>query len=83
MEKIGILDSIPYLLTAPSKHIWIDYDDEADVMYISFYKPQKADDSVMEDDVIYHYRDKKLVGITVLRASRTCRSDEENASGNS
>ena len=26
---LGILDSIPYLLTAPSKRIWIDYDDEA------------------------------------------------------
>ncbi len=30
-----------YLLTAPSKKIWTDYDKEAGVLYISFYKPQK------------------------------------------
>lgn len=48
---------------ATSKKIWTDDDDEADVLYISFYKPQKANDSVMEDNVIYHYRDEKLVGI--------------------
>lgn len=49
----------------------IIYDDDADVLYISFYKPQKANDSVMEDNIIYHYRDEKLVGITVLRAAET------------
>ncbi len=78
MAEVGILDSIPYLLMAPSKRIWIDYDDEADVLYISFYKPQKANDSVMEDNVIHHYRDEKLVGITVLRAAETYSFDKEN-----
>lgn len=69
MEKIsGVLDSLPYLLKMPSNRIWIDYDEEADVLYISFRKPQQANDSVMEDDIIYHYRDKELVGITILHA---------------
>ena len=69
MEKVvGLLDSLPYLLKMPSKKIWIDYDDEADVLYISFRKPQQANESVMEDDLIYHYHDKALVGITVLHA---------------
>lgn len=76
MAEVSILDSVPYLLMAPSKRIWVDYDDEADVLYISFYKPQKANDSVMEDNVVYHYRDGKLVGITVLRASEMYHSDE-------
>ncbi len=67
-KRINILDSIPYLLKMPSKRVWIDYDDEADVLYISFRKPQQANDSVMEDDIIYHYHDKKLVGLTVLHA---------------
>jgi uncharacterized protein YuzE len=71
MAETSILDSVPYLLKSPSNKVWMDYDEEADVMYISFYKPQNANDSVMEDNVIYHYRDKKLVGITVLRASET------------
>ena len=54
---------------AISRKIWIDYDDEADVLYISLRKPQEANDSIMEDDVVYHYQDEKLVGITVLRAA--------------
>ena len=71
MEKVAeILDSLPYLLRMPSKKIWIDYDDEADVLYISFRKPQQADDSIMEDDLICHYRAKELVGITVLHAKK-------------
>ncbi|MDY6863906.1 MAG: DUF2283 domain-containing protein [Thermodesulfobacteriota bacterium] len=71
MEKLAeILDSLPYLLKMPSKKIWIDYDDEADVLYISFRKPQQADDSIMEDDLICHYRGKELVGITVLHAKK-------------
>jgi len=77
MAEMSVLDSIPYLLMAPSKKMWIDYDDEADVLYISFHKPQKANDSIMEDNVIYHYRDEKLVGITVLRAAETYSSDKK------
>jgi uncharacterized protein YuzE len=50
--------------------MWTEYDDEADVLYISFRKPQEANDSVMEDDGnVYHYHDDVLVGITVLNAS--------------
>jgi len=52
----------------PSKRIWVDYDDDADVLCISFRKPQQANDSVMEDDIIYHYHDKDLVGLTILHA---------------
>jgi uncharacterized protein YuzE len=71
MATANILDSIPYLLAAPSNKIWTDYDNEADVLYISFRKPQQANDSVLEENAIYHYRDEKLVGITVLRAAET------------
>lgn len=68
MEQAGILESIPYLLKMPSKRIWVDYDDEADVLYISFRKPQQANDSVMEDDIISHYHNGELVGLTILHA---------------
>ena len=69
MEKVSnILESIPYPLKMPSKRMWIDYDEGADVLYISFKKPQQANDSVMEEDIIYHYHDKELVGLTILHA---------------
>ncbi|MEW5745411.1 MAG: DUF2283 domain-containing protein [Nitrospirota bacterium] len=69
MEKVNsVLDSLPYILKMPSHRIWIDYDEEADVLYISFRKPQQANDSIMENDIIYHYHDKELVGMTILHA---------------
>ncbi len=71
MAEMTILKLIPYLLTAPSQKIWVDYDEEADVLYISFRKPQRANDSTLENNIVYHYRDQTLVGITVLRASAT------------
>ena len=52
----------------PSNRIWIDYDEDADVLYISFQKPQHADESEMKDNIIYHYRGKGLVGITLVGA---------------
>ncbi len=62
---------IDELLKLAARQVWTDYDDSADVLYISFRKPQSANDSVMEtEDTIYHYRDDELVGITVLNASR-------------
>jgi uncharacterized protein YuzE len=61
---------IDQLLDLPARQMWTDYDAEADVLYISFHKPQQANDSILEDDGnIYHYRDGNLVGITVLNAS--------------
>jgi uncharacterized protein YuzE len=58
------------LLALPTRQMWTDYDAESDVLYISFRKPQQADDSIMEDDDnIYHYRGGELVGVTILHAS--------------
>ncbi len=60
---------IPLLLQLPSRHVLMDYDEEADVLYLSFEKPQQATDSVMgEDGNIYHYRGDRLVGVTILNA---------------
>ena len=62
---------VAHLLKLPYRHIWSDYDTEADVLYLSFRKPQGATDSIMESDGdIYHYRGKQLVGMTVLNASK-------------
>lgn len=61
---------IPMILNLHQPSLWIDFDEQVDTLYISFEKPQRADDSVMEDDGnIYHYRANDLVGITVLNAS--------------
>ncbi len=72
MEKVEIDNTIIKLLLEWKKpSVWIDYDKEVDVLYISFGKPQRADDSIIQDDgKIYHYRSESIVGITVPNASK-------------
>ncbi len=61
----------PHLLKFPHTKMWIDYDKKADVLYISFERPQKATDSEMtENGILLRYRKDNLVGITVIDASK-------------
>ena len=47
--------------------ISLDYDEEADVLYISFGKPREAKDSIeVEDGIIYRIADDEIVGITII-----------------
>jgi uncharacterized protein YuzE len=47
--------------------IGLDYDEEADVLYLSFGKPREAKDSVeVEDGVVYRIADDEIVGITII-----------------
>jgi len=50
--------------------VWADYDREADVLYLSFRKPQRAKKTVeMGDNVLIRTDDDEVVGITILNAS--------------
>ncbi len=43
----------------------------ADTLYVSFNRPQQATDSEMlENGVLLRYKDKELVGVTILDASK-------------
>ena len=47
--------------------ISLDYDEEADVLYISFGKTREAKDSIeVEDGIIYRITDNEIVGITII-----------------
>ena len=60
----------PKLLGLAQGRFWVDYDLEADVLYISFQRPQGATNSVLTDDgVVLRYHAEELVGITILDAS--------------
>jgi uncharacterized protein YuzE len=66
-----ILDTLPHLLRMPSKQVWFDFDEEADILYVSFERPQGATDSELtEDGVLMRYRGDQLVGVTVLNARK-------------
>ena len=60
MEALKILDR--------SEHVDWDYDEEADVLYLSFGKPRKAIGVDLGDGVVVRYDEKKkeVVGLTVL-----------------
>ena len=68
----GALSLARQLGELPATKLWLDYDAEAAVLYISIKRPQKATDTVEADggSILLHYRGKDLVGITVLDASK-------------
>ncbi len=67
-----ISGALPHLIRLPQGRAWIDYDDEADVLYVSLKRPQKATDTkfLADKGILLRYRGRKLVGVTVLDASR-------------
>ena len=69
IERISAL--VPHLLDIPYKKMWIDYDEEADVLYLNFKKPSRADDSELTDDgTVVRYENGQVVGITFLNARK-------------
>ncbi len=68
----NISEAVPHLIRLPDRKAWIDYDEDADVLYISLKRPQKATDTkVLSDNgILLRYRNKDLVGVTVLDASK-------------
>jgi uncharacterized protein YuzE len=58
------------MLRVPARHVWIDYDQEADVLYMSFRKPQRATKTVeLEDDILLRKDGRTIVGLTIMNAS--------------
>ncbi|MGR3309385.1 MAG: DUF2283 domain-containing protein [Candidatus Brocadiales bacterium] len=66
-----INELVPHVIKLPETKMWIDYDKEADVLYISFKRPQRSTDTEMLDNgILLRYKGDDLVGITVLEASK-------------
>ena len=67
-----ISEAVPYLIRLPTGRAWIDYDQEADVLYVSLRRPQKATNTELLEDqgILLRYRGKDLVGLTILDASK-------------
>ncbi len=72
METIpqAVFQAVPLLLNFPMRRFSVDYDSEADVLYISFRRPQRATNTkILDDGILLRYAAAELVGITVLDAS--------------
>ena len=58
------------MLKLPAQHMWLDYDKEADVLYVSFRKPHRATETIeLDDDILVRKDGKDIVGLTILNAS--------------
>lgn len=69
-SKLAVSDLVQMAQYGQDK-LFVDYDEEADVLYISFGKPQKAEDAVQgKDGIIRRKKGSKIVGLTILNASR-------------
>ncbi len=54
----------------PARNVWLDYDEEADVLYISFRKPQRATKTVeVDEDILVRKDGAEIVGLTIMNAS--------------
>jgi uncharacterized protein YuzE len=66
-----LLKAVSHLVKLPKTHMWMDYDTEADVLYVHFEeKPDSTHSEMRENGIIFDYRGGRLVGVTVLEASR-------------
>lgn len=70
-QALSLAQAVPFLIDFPASRYWVDYDREADVLYISFARPQQATDTDATDDgLLLRYRKNQIVGVTVLDASK-------------
>ena len=62
---------LPLLERLPERQLWCSYDEEADVLYVTFQRPPNVTDSEMTDeDVIVRYCGQQVVGYDILHASK-------------
>ena len=67
----NVLTFVPQVLQLHQKNIRLSYDEEADVLYLNFKRPSRADDSELPDnDVIVRYEGEEVVGMTIMNASK-------------
>ncbi|MBV7335099.1 DUF2283 domain-containing protein [Chloroflexi bacterium TSY] len=73
-----LLRALANFIRLPATKMWLDYDNDADVLYVHFEeKPSSTHSEMTNEGVILDYRDDKLVGLTILDASQRESSEPE------
>jgi len=71
LELDKVLTMVPKVLAMLFRRVWFSYDEDADVLYVNFKKPSRADDSELtDDDVIIRYEGEEVVRVTILNATK-------------
>jgi uncharacterized protein YuzE len=67
-------------LRLSTPYLWLDYDQKADVLYVSFRKPRRAPRTIeWDEDVLIRKNGRMLVGVTILNASTKSGRTRSNA----
>jgi uncharacterized protein YuzE len=74
MEEIiipDIMQAVKAIKNSKADNVHIQYDSVADVMYVNFGPLLPADESELgDDDVLYRYREGKIIGLTITHYSK-------------
>lgn len=71
LEVERVLSMAPHILGLSHRSLWTRYDRSADVLYVNFKRPSRADDSeITDEDIIVRYEGSQVVGVTILHASK-------------
>ncbi|MFB3895872.1 MAG: DUF2283 domain-containing protein [bacterium] len=66
-----IFEALPHIKKVGAKHLWFDFDKEADVLYVSLERPQQATDTdILDEGIFLRLRGKKVVGLTITNVSK-------------
>jgi len=79
MEEVEIIKMVPHVVRSMQRRIWIDYDEDADVLYMNFTYPPKAVEHEEDEKAIIRNYDEKgnLTGLTIIAAKRFLKAKEE------
>ncbi len=65
-----LLKAVSHLVQLPKTRMWLDYDEDVDVLYLHFEEKAGSTHSEVRDDgIILDYKGRRLVGLTILDAS--------------
>jgi uncharacterized protein YuzE len=74
MEEIiipDIMQAVKAIKNSKADNVHIQCDSVADVMYVNFGPLLPADESELgDDDVLYRYREGKIIGLTITHYSK-------------
>jgi len=72
MDEVELIKMIPHVVRSSTKKVWIDYDEDADVLYLSFvYPPDAIEHEEDEEGIIRNYdKEGNLTGLTIIAAKR-------------
>ncbi|MFZ5341083.1 MAG: DUF2283 domain-containing protein [Patescibacteria group bacterium] len=69
-----IFEALPHIKKVGAKHLWFDFDEEADGLYVSLERPQRATDTdILKDGTFIRLRGRKVVWITITNVSKKFR----------